>query len=98
MNQERFFQIIYSPYTSEKAATGAEKRREYAFKVAPDAKKPEIKGAIEFLFNTKVESVTVVTVKQKIKAFRGRVGRKKGWKKAYVTLCADQKLDFSVIQ
>lgn len=98
MNQERFFQIIYTPYMSEKVAIATEMRRQYAFKVAPDATKPEIKEAIEFLFNTKVESVRVVTMKSKVKSFKGLEGRRKGWKKAYVTLYADQKLDLGVIQ
>lgn len=93
MNQERIFKIILRPHISEKAMIATEKLNEYVFKVAPDATKPEIKASIEFLFNTKVKLVRVVNVKAKKRMFRGIEGKKKGWKKAYVTLQPDQKLD-----
>ena len=57
-----------------------------------NATKPEVKDAIEFLFNTKVKSVRIVNVKPKSKTISRFEGKRKGWKKAYVTLQADQKL------
>jgi large subunit ribosomal protein L23 len=93
MNQENVFKVLLSPHLSEKAARAAEKHNEYVFKVSACSTKPEIKDAIEFLFNTKVKCVRVVNVKPKAKTFRGIQGTKKGWKKAYVTLQSDQKLD-----
>lgn len=93
MKQERFYKIILSPHISEKATIAAEKRNEYVFEVAGDANKAEIKDAVEFLFNTKVKSVRTVTVHPKKRTFRNYEGKKKGWKKAYVTLLPDQKLD-----
>lgn len=93
MNQERLLKVIVSPHISEKATIVAEKRNEYVFQVAQDATKPEVKDAIEFLFNTKVKSVRIVNVRSKRKLFRGFEGKRKGWKKAYVALQADQKLD-----
>jgi len=93
MKQERFLKIILSPYISEKATIAIEKRNEYLFRVADNASKSEIKDAIEFLFSTKVKSVRVLNVRPKKKLFRGFEGKRKGWKKAYITLQADQKLD-----
>lgn len=94
MNQERLYKIILSPHISEKASVAAEKHNEYVFEVTKTATKPEVKDAIEFLFNTKVKAVRIVNVRPKVKLFRGREGAKKGWKKAYVTLQSDQKLEF----
>ena len=93
MNQERLLKIIIGPHVSEKTSIATEKRNEYVFQVANDATKPEVKDAIESLFNTKVKSVRIVNVKPKLRMFRGLEGHKKGWKKAYVTLQSDQKLD-----
>lgn len=98
MNQERLLQVILSPHISEKASIGAEKRNEYAFEVAQNATKPEIKDAIELLFNTKVRSVRVVSVKSKLKMFRGKEGKRSGWKKAYVMLHEGQKLELAGAQ
>lgn len=93
MNQERLLKVVLSPHVSEKATVGIEKRNEYVFHVADCASKPEVKDAIEYLFNTKVKSVRIVNVRPKQKLFRGVEGKRKGWKKAYVTLQSDQKLD-----
>jgi large subunit ribosomal protein L23 len=92
MSNERLLQIVRTTHISEKSTLGLE-RGQYVFEVDKSASKPEIKDAIELLFNTKVESVRVVNVRAKKKLFRGREGSKKSWKKAYVTLQADQKLD-----
>lgn len=93
MNQERLLKVIMSPHISEKATVAIEKNNEYVFEVADTATKPEVKDAIEFLFNAKVKAVRIVNVRPKKKLFRGMEGTRKGWKKAYVTLQADQKLD-----
>lgn len=97
MNQERLLKIIIAPHISEKATIAGE-ANEYVFRVLENASKPEIKDAIEFLFNTKVKNVRVVNVRPKKKLFRGMEGKKKGWKKAYVALQADQKLDIAGAQ
>lgn len=93
MNQERLLKVILFPRMSEKASIGMAKRNEYMFQVANDATKPEIKDAVEFIFNAKVKAVRIVNVKPKRKMFKGTEGKRKGWKKAYVTLKADQKID-----
>ena len=98
MNQERLLKVILSPHISEKATIGTEKHNEYVFQVMNCATKPEVKDAVEFIFNTKVKSVRIVNVRAKTKSFRGVQGSRKGWKKAYVTLQADQKLEVAGAQ
>lgn len=98
MNQERLLKVILSPHISEKATIGTETKNEYVFQVIKCATKPEVKDAVEFIFNTKVKSVRIVNVRPKVKMFRGRQGERKGWKKAYVTLNADQKLEVAGAQ
>lgn len=93
MNQERLLKVIVSPHISEKASVAAEKNNEYVFEVLGCATKPEVKDAVELLFNAKVKAVRIVNVREKKKQFRGLEGKRKGWKKAYVTLQADQKID-----
>lgn len=93
MSAERLLEIIVAPHVSEKTARATEKGNVYTFKVAPRAAKPEIKQAVEKLFNTKVEAVRIVNVRAKTRRFRGVEGLKKKWKKAYVTLAEGQKID-----
>ena len=59
---------------------------QYVFKVLPDATKPEIRTAVEKLFNVQVKNVRVLNVRSEGTHFRGRAGAHSGWKKAYVTL------------
>lgn len=93
MNQERLLKVILSPHISEKTTVAAEKRNEYVFHVIESATKSEVKDAIQLLFNAKVKAVRIVNVREKKKIFKGIEGKHKGWKKAYVTLQSDQKLD-----
>lgn len=93
MNQERLLKVVLAPHISEKASRNSEKHNEYAFRVVNDANKLEVKCAIEHLFSTKVKEVRIVNVRPKNKQFKQMPGKKKGWKKAYVTLQSDQKLD-----
>lgn len=93
MNLERLLKVIVSPHISEKASILTEKRNQYAFEVATDATKSEVKDAVEYLFKAKVKSVEMVNVKAKKRLFRGVEGSKKAWKKAYVTLHSDQAID-----
>ncbi|MBK7462918.1 MAG: 50S ribosomal protein L23 [Betaproteobacteria bacterium] len=94
MNQERLMQVLLAPQISEKATYVAEKHEQVIFRVVSDATKPEIKAAVELLFKVDVESVQVSNVKGKVKRFRGAVGRRKSWKKAYVCLKSGQEINF----
>jgi large subunit ribosomal protein L23 len=94
MNQERLMQVLLAPQISEKATFIAEKRNQVVFRVASDATKPEVKAAVELLFKVEVEGVQVANVKGKVKRFKGANGRRKGWKKAFVSLKAGQEINF----
>ncbi|MBK7541739.1 MAG: 50S ribosomal protein L23 [Candidatus Competibacteraceae bacterium] len=97
-NQERLLQILLAPHVSEKTNRLAERHNQVVFKVLPDASKPEIKGAVEMLFNVKVKNVTVLNVKGKRKRFGASYGRRSDWKKAYVSLEAGHEIDFLVAE
>jgi len=95
MNQERLMQVILAPVVSEKSTLVAEKHQQVVFRVTGDATKPEIKAAVELLFNVKVQGVSTVNVKGKTKRFGRSTGRRKDWKKAYVSLVPGQELDLA---
>jgi len=92
VSKERQYDVVLSPVITEKATMGSE-FNQVTFKVALNASKPEIKAAIEGLFNVKVKAVNTLRVKGKTKRFRGVVGRRSDWKKAIVTLAAGQTID-----
>jgi large subunit ribosomal protein L23 len=94
-NQERLMNVLLAPQISEKATFVAEKNEQVIFRVASDASKPEIKAAVELMFNVSVESVQVSNVKGKQKRFGRTVGRRKDWKKAYVSLAPGQEINFA---
>ncbi len=94
MNQERIMNVILAPHVTEKASNVGESSNQYVFRVASDATKPEIKKAVEALFEVKVDAVRVLNTKGKTKRFGARLGRRKDWKKAYVRVKAGQEIDF----
>ena len=96
MNQERVFQVLVGPHVSEKAAIVADANNQYVFKVAVDATKSEIKKSVEQLFKVKVNNVTTLRVKGKVKRNRFGYSAKPTWKKAYVRLEQGQDIDFAV--
>ena len=96
MNEERMYTILLEPHFSEKVAVLGDLSNQYAFKVARDASKPEIKAAVEGLFDVRVKSVTTTNVKGKTKRTARGVTRKKNWKKAYVRLADGQDIDFGL--
>lgn len=98
MNQEKLLMVIREPYTSEKSTIKADRFKQFTFKVLKTATKGEVKSAVENLFNVKVKQVTIVNVKGKQKRFKQLSGKRSDWKKAYVSLHADQDLDFSVTE
>lgn len=94
-NQERLMNVLLAPQISEKATYVAEKNEQVIFRVASDATKPEIKAAVELMFNVSVQSVQVSCVKGKNKRFGRTMGRRKDWKKAYVCLAPGQEINFA---
>ena len=99
INQERLLQVLLAPIVSEKSTYVGEKANQYVFRVSQDATKPEIKAAVELLFSAKdrkieVTGVRVANVKGKSKRSGRIMGRRRNWKKAYVSLAAGQDINF----
>ena len=88
----RHYDIIVAPVVTEKA-TMASEHNKVLFKVAPKATKPQIKEAVEKLFDVKVKSVNTHLRKGKIKAFKGSIGEQSEVKRAIVTLEEGHKID-----
>jgi large subunit ribosomal protein L23 len=88
----RHYDLIISPVITEKATIASE-RNQVMFKVAMHATKPQIKEAVEKLFDVKVKSVNTHVRKGKIKAFKGTVGEQAQVKRAIVTLEEGHRID-----
>lgn len=88
------YDIIRRPIITEKA-TMASEYGTIVFEVAISSTKKQIKNAIENLFNVKVESINTSIVKGKVKRFRGKLGKRRDLKKAYVTLAEGNSIDVS---
>ena len=88
----RHYDVILSPVITEKA-TNASEHSKVIFKVAPHATKPQIKEAVEKLFDVKVKSINTLRRRGKWKIFKGRRGQQSDTKRAIVTLEEGQKID-----
>ena len=97
MNQERLYKVLLGPVFSEKSASVGDLANQIVFKVLPDAAKPEIKAAVEKIFDVKVDSVQVLNVKGKTRRTRYGIGKRNDWKKAYVRLGSGQDINFETI-
>jgi large subunit ribosomal protein L23 len=87
-------EIIRAPLVSEKGTLLAESANQVLFKVRPEANKIEVKKAVEALFKVKVVKVRIARYLGKIRRVGRSMGRRPGWKKAYVTLREGDKIDF----
>ncbi len=94
MNEERIMSVLLSPHVSEKSAMSADKNNQHVFRVIRDAKKSEIKQAVEKLFDVKVAEVNTISMKGKRKNFGKRPGKRSDWKKAVVTLESGNDINF----
>lgn len=90
----RHYDTIVAPLITEKA-TIASDLNQYVFRVRTDATKPQIKAAVEKLFDVKVTAVNTLIRKGKAKMFRGRPGRQQDLKKAVVTLADGHRIDIT---
>ena len=86
MNTQRLANIIVSPRISEKATMKADLENQHVFSVLKDATKPEVKKAVELMFDVKVKSVMLMNVQGKLTRIGRTFGKRKDWKKAYVRL------------
>ena len=92
MNNERLMKVLLSGVLSEKSANSAESNQ-VVFRVASDATKPEIRRAVELMFEVNVEDVHVLNVKGKSKRFGAMQGKRSDWRKAYVRLKEGDSID-----
>lgn len=92
MSNPSHYDVIVAPVITEKSTLASE-ANQVVFKVAKNATKPEIKRAVEALFEVKVKAVNTLVRKGKVKRFRGVVGKQNDFKKAIVTLVDGETID-----
>lgn len=97
MNQERIYKVLLGPHVSEKTSLVAE-HDQVVFRVAPDATKPEVKKAVEQLFNVTVKGVQILNRKGKLKRTIHGYGKRDSMRKAYVRLAEGQEIDFMDVE
>ena len=90
----RHFDVIVAPHITEKSTMLSEQNA-VVFKVAKDASKPEIKAAVEALFNVKVTGVNTMVTKGKTKRWKGQAYQRSDAKKAIVTLAEGETIDIT---
>ena len=94
-SNERLMTVLLAPVVSEKGTFIADKYEQVIFRVMQNATKPEVKAAVELMFKVQVESVQIANVKGKQKRFGTHMGRRRNWKKAYVSLKPGQEINFA---
>ena len=92
MNRE--YDVIKRPILTEKSSLASETMNKYAFEVAKDATKTDIKRAIEKVFDVKVNEVKTMIVHGKWKRFAQGMKKRPNWKKALVHVDAKDKIEF----
>ena len=75
MNQERLMKVLLAPIVSEKSTRVADAHRQFAFKVMKNASKPDVRKAVELMFDVKVDSVQIANVRGKSKRFGQSLGK-----------------------
>ena len=92
MSREHMYGVLLSPVITEKSTLGSE-HNQVTFRVPLTASKPEIKSAVESLFEVKVKAINTIRQNGKVKRVRGRVGRRSDYKKAIVSLAEGHSID-----
>jgi large subunit ribosomal protein L23 len=92
--ENRHYDIVLAPHITEKSTMLSEQNA-VVFKVASTASKPEIKAAVEALFNVKVTGVNTLVTKGKTKKWKGKPYQRSDSKKAIVTLAEGQTIDIT---
>ncbi len=92
--ETRHYDVVLAPHITEKSTMLSE-HNAVVFKVASDASKPEIKAAVEALFNVKVTGVNTMVAKGKSKRWKGKPYRRSDSKKAVVTLAEGNSIDIT---
>jgi large subunit ribosomal protein L23 len=94
MTREQLLSVLIAPHVTEKTSLVMQNHNQYTFRVRRDATKPDIKKAVELLFEVKVAAVQVVNEPGKTRRFGKTLGRTQDWKKAYVSLAQGQSIDY----
>lgn len=94
MNREQLMSVLIAPHVTEKTSMAMQNNNQYTFRVRRDATKPDIKKAVELMFEVKVAGVQVVNEPGKSRRFGKTLGRTQDWKKAYVSLAEGQTIDY----
>ena len=94
MNREQLMNVLIAPHVTEKTSLAMQNNNQYTFRVRRDATKPDIKKAVELMFEVKVAGVQVVNEPGKSRRFGKTAGRTQDWKKAYVSLAEGQTIDY----
>jgi len=96
MNQQQMnlMNVLLAPHVTEKSTRAADKDRQFVFKILKSATKRDVKQAVELMFEVKVKSVQTSNVNGKTKRTGAVQGRRRDWKKAYVTLKEGFDIDF----
>ena len=94
MNREQLMGVLIAPHVTEKTSLAMQNHNQYTFRVSREATKPDIKKAVELMFEVKVAAVQVVNEPGKSRRFGKTVGRTQDWKKAYVSLVQGQTIDY----
>ena len=92
--ENRHYDVVLAPHITEKTTLLAENNA-VVFQVAPTASKPEIKAAVEALFNVKVTGVNTLVTKGKTKKWKGKPYQRSDSKKAIVTLAEGNSIDIT---
>ncbi len=92
VSQNRAYDLIRSPVITEKATMGSE-HNQVTYRVPIDASKPEIRAAVEKLFEVEVNAVNTIRQRGKVKRFKGRLGKRPDYKKAIVSLAEGHSID-----
>lgn len=90
------YDVLIRPLMTEATEAMGDRFNRYAFEVARDATKPQIREAVESIFNVSVTGVNTMIFRGKQRRFGRRVVQKPSWKKAIVTVAAGQSIDLSV--
>ena len=93
--QQRLMQVLLGPAVSEKSTMVGDKHNQYVFRVDRTATKTDVKAAVQLMFKVEVEGVQVLNVKGKEKRTGRFIGRRKAWKKAFVSVKAGQEINFA---
>ena len=93
-SQEKLISVLIAPHITEKTSLAMQNTNTYSFRVRRESTKPDIKAAVELMFNVKVAKVNLVNETGKSRRFGKVLGRTQDVKKAYVRLAPGQTIDY----